>query len=197
MNKNIYLFLVSITILLLVGTASAALCKNSNGFYSDCGTAPFNHRYQGDPDKSGASNFLKTHTVSAIPSTASTSSYRYNTVNTPSKPIFPGPYDGSRYQLYASGDYRPSLFFNNYGNSGYGYSGYGYGGYGNNNYGYNNYGYNNYGYNNYGYSGYNYPYYGNSYSYSGYAPYYSGGYLGYPTYYSSYYNPYYSLLQFL
>ena len=194
MNNKIYLFLASITILLLVGTVSAALCKNSNGFYSECGSTPFNHRYQGDPDKSGASNFLKTHTISTTSSTSSRTSNRYNIADTASKPIFKGSYGNSRYQLYASGDNRPSIFFNNYGYGGYGYGGYSYP-YFSGGYGYS-------GYDRYSYSRYSYPYFGNSYSYIGYSyPYYSGGYgnyygLGYNSYYSSYYNPYYSLFPF-
>ena len=116
--------LLLISILLFLGVSLVSIGLVSAG-YND----PFNHRYQGNPYKSSASNYR-------INNIHDYSYSRYNIANTASRPIFKGPYGNYRYQMYANGDYRPSLFFRSYG-GGYGYNsypsfggGFGYGGYG-------------------------------------------------------------------
>ena len=113
MNK---LFLISI-LLILGGLVSVSFI--SAAYSND----PFNHRYQGDPYKSSASNYR-------VNNIHDYSYSRYNIANTASRPIFKGPYGNYRYEMYANGDYRPSLFFRSYDGYGGGYGGgYGYGGY--------------------------------------------------------------------
>lgn len=116
-------------------------------------TAPFDHRYHGDSSKSSASYYNS--------DSGSNSNYRssyrskYNTADRASIPVFKGSYGNYRYQMYASGDQRPSYFFIDYPD--YDYPGYfsgGYGGYygGGFGYGYGGYGGGGYGYRNIGYS---------------------------------------------
>ena len=158
-------------LVLVAGSVSAALCKNSNDYYEDCGkvgnNAPFNYRYQGDPDRSSASYYNVNNYNGG---------YDYNIKDTTSRPIFKGSYGSYRHEMYESGDYRPSLFFVNYGSSGLGYGGYGYP-------------YFSSGYYGLGYGGYR-DYYGSYPYYGGYGDYYRG-YRSIGYYYSAYTFPFF------
>lgn len=121
-------------------------------------TAPFDHRYHGDPGKSSASYYNSGSRSNS--NYGSSYGSKYNTADRASIPVFKGSYGNYRYQMYASGDQRPSYFFVDYPDYGYpsyfsgGYGGYGYpyygGGFG---YGYSgSYGYSGYSYRNVGYS---------------------------------------------
>lgn len=96
--------------------------------------APFDHRYHGDPGKSSASNY-KTSSSRNYNSNYGSNSYSSN-YNSNRMPIFKGSYGNYRYQMYASGDYKPTYFFVDYPDYGYpsyfggGYGGGYYGGYG-------------------------------------------------------------------
>lgn len=91
--KKQFLFLTSAIILFGISLVSASLCKDSYGYYQDCNDEPlFDHRYQGPSDRSSASYY----------------NYDYN------PPIFKGSYGNYRYQMYAHGDYKPTLFFRDY-----------------------------------------------------------------------------------
>ena len=129
MRKTVYLFLI-VTLLLVLSLSFVSA------------SAPFNHRYQGDPHKSSASNYRSNYGGGYYDNSGT---YRYNTVNQAQKPTFKGSYGNYRQVMYANGDYKPSLYFVNYpeynyrpyfsGGSGLGYyGGYGigsyYGGYG-------------------------------------------------------------------
>lgn len=149
MKKQI-LFLTSFMVFLLgVSLASATLCKTSSGYYEECSDkAPFNHRYQGPSDRSSASYYKSSsHNSHNYNSNYQASDYNYNSYNDYQNniPIFKGPYGNYRYQMYAHGDYRPSIFFRDYPDYGY-FSSYGYSGYPYNAYGYFSYPYFSYGY---------------------------------------------------
>jgi len=141
-------------------------------------SAPFNNRYEGPKGQSSASYYENYNDGSG--SYDNYGRYRYPNQQQATTPIFKGSYGNYRYQGYANGDYRPSLFFVDYpeysynsyfsgGVGGYG-RGYGYGGFGSGGFGSGGFGP--------GYSGYNYP----SYSYnnygSNYYPSYDYQYLG-------------------
>ena len=127
MNK-----LLLISILLILGVSLVSINLVSAGYSND----PFNHRYQGDPHKSSASNYeyRNIHDYSYSKYNYDYSYSKYNIANTASRPIFKGPYGNYRYEMYAAGDVRPNYFFRSYG-LGYGSypyfsGGYGYGGHG-------------------------------------------------------------------
>ena len=74
-------------------------------------SAPFNHRYQGDPHKSSASNYRSNYGGGYYDNSGN---YRYNTINQAQKPTFKGSYGNYRQVMYANGDYRPSYYFVDY-----------------------------------------------------------------------------------
>jgi len=118
----------------------SALCQSSSGYYYDCDTGVYNHRYTGDSSKSSVSSYFKSYSSSSSSGYSSSYSYgngyNYNTASYASTPIFKGSYGNYRYVKYASGDYNPPSYFVSYGAYGYPsfYGGYGYpyfgGGYG-------------------------------------------------------------------
>lgn len=125
------LSIIALTFLFLlisINLSSASLCKGSSGYYYDCESIkPFDHRYQGDPNKPSANNY-NSNSYSYSSPTSSDSNLNYNSYDGPSKLIFKGSYGNYRYEKYVSGDYNPLQYFISYGAYGYPsfFSGYSY-----------------------------------------------------------------------
>ena len=114
--KKLYLFLIGGIILLNILFGFSLISASHT-------TAPFDHRYHGDSSRSSASYYNS--------DSGSSSGSKYNTADRAAIPVFKGSYGNYRYQMYASGDQRPSYFFVDYPNFGFpGYFSGGYGGYG-------------------------------------------------------------------
>lgn len=134
MKKLVTFGFILVSLALAIGMVSATLCNDGSGYYYDCSdSAPFDHSYQGPSGKSSVNYY-------GVGSSSGSGSYNYDNLDTPSTPIFKGSYGNYRYQMYANGDTRPSLFFVDYPETGvkpyfsgggryYPYSGYGYGNY--------------------------------------------------------------------
>ena len=111
MIKKTGLFMFGIILMIfLAGSVSAGLCKDSDGYYSEC--KPFNHRYVEDTNSKSVGDIR------------------------PDPPVFKGSYGSYRHDMYRNGDYKPNYYFGEYKTNSYPgsfnggfYSG-GYGGYG-------------------------------------------------------------------
>jgi len=77
-----------ILMIVLTGSVSASLCKDSSGYYSEC--KPFNHRYVENTNSKSVGDVR------------------------PNPPVFKGSYGSYRHDMYRNGDYRPSYFFVDY-----------------------------------------------------------------------------------
>jgi len=108
MKKITIISAIVIMVLLLgISLASAALCKNSKGYYEDC-----------DKNSYGSSR----------------AKYKTYNVADYDKPIFKGSYGNYRYEMYRNNDYNPNRWFQPsyhrssgpYFSGGYYYGGYSY-----------------------------------------------------------------------
>ena len=72
----------------LAGSVSAGLCKDSDGYYSEC--KPFNHRYVEDTNSKSVGDIR------------------------PDPPVFKGSYGSYRHDMYRNGDYKPNYYVGEY-----------------------------------------------------------------------------------
>ena len=95
MIRKTGLFMFGIILMIfLAGSVSAGLCKDSDGYYSEC--KPFNHRYVEDSD---INSKTKSKSVGDI---------------RPNPPVFKGSYGSYRHDMYRNGDYKPNYYFGEY-----------------------------------------------------------------------------------
>ncbi len=86
----------------------------------------YDHRYKGPYSESSTSYYFESDNNLNDGSGYYTypRGYRYPNQRYATVPIFKGSYGNYRYQMYANGDFKPSVLFQNY------YPGFGYGGFG-------------------------------------------------------------------
>src|SRR3989344_1564630 len=72
----------------------SALCQSSSGYYYDCDTGVYNHRYTGDSSKSSVSSYFKSYSSSSSSGYSSSYSYGYG---------YPSFYGGYGYPYFGGG----------------------------------------------------------------------------------------------